>query len=221
MAYILLHYYLYSNDTSGSMMDKLKGYLYYIMVIDFIVAYFMSRYSGSDEEDDVENPKGGQNYTNEQREQMMRNIDDLKRMQMISSANFGAGHGGNPSNQLTQKPNNLIGRKESQGQTQQQPQPKREPEKQQENKEELEESLKESVKDVQSQKSPFMSQDEIKEEEKKKNNASKSTPIEKDSPKQQKQKEQKKKEKKIEDTDIPVYKSSTVSKKSDIEEDDD
>jgi hypothetical protein len=87
IAYILLHYYLYSGERFA-FLEKIKSYLYYVMVIDLIVAYFLSKSSSSEEEneDRQDDPKGG--YTDNQRTEIEKNIQELRKMQMLQADNY-------------------------------------------------------------------------------------------------------------------------------------
>jgi hypothetical protein len=103
LLYIFLHYYLYSKSR-GQFPDKIKGYLYYIMGIDLIIAYVISKYfsNSTDLESDqtdtnnsdnniVTHKKGNMNYTGSEREQINRNINnindinDYKKSRMIQN----------------------------------------------------------------------------------------------------------------------------------------
>lgn len=78
LMYILLHYYLFS-DERWYMLEKLKSYLYYIMAFDLGVAYFVSKWYAPTEDEEEEKQNGG--YTYEERLQMERDLQELKRMQ--------------------------------------------------------------------------------------------------------------------------------------------
>ena len=78
IAYVLLHYYLYSGERFD-LLNKLRDYLYYIMALDLGVAYFLSKFSTDSEEDEREH-RGG-DITREEREEIERNLQELKRMQ--------------------------------------------------------------------------------------------------------------------------------------------
>lgn len=76
--YVLLHYYLYMNGGSSSMIDKVKQYLYYVMGADFCIAYFLSSQKKSSDENNDEtqgySPEELQriNYQQMEMEQMRR-----------------------------------------------------------------------------------------------------------------------------------------------------
>lgn len=78
IAYILLHYYLYSGERF-ELLDKLKNYLYYVMALDLGVAYFLSKFSSSD--DEKSNERASQEYSKEDREEIERNLYELRKMQ--------------------------------------------------------------------------------------------------------------------------------------------
>ena len=63
--YVLLHYYLYSSPMNG-MLSTVKQYLYYLMFVDFGIAYFLS--SQTVQEENEEDSEDGQlnEYTPEQ-----------------------------------------------------------------------------------------------------------------------------------------------------------
>jgi len=78
--YILLHYYLFIGDR-GEIINKYKNYIYYVMGIDFAIAYALSVISSSDdnndEEDDEEEKKQKSNQnepTPEQKDQYLRQL---------------------------------------------------------------------------------------------------------------------------------------------------
>ena len=76
--YILLHYYLFIGDR-GEIINKYKNYIYYVMGIDFAIAYALSIMSSSndeeEEEDDEKKQKNNQNEpTPEQKEQYLRQL---------------------------------------------------------------------------------------------------------------------------------------------------
>jgi len=77
--YILLHYYLFIGDR-GEIINKYKNYIYYVMGIDFAIAYALSVMTSNnddeEEEDDNEKKqKPNQNEpTPEQKEQYLRQL---------------------------------------------------------------------------------------------------------------------------------------------------
>lgn len=78
--YILLHYYLFSNQRHD-IVEKLKDYLYYIMSIDLIIAYFLNRFNRPKKDDDSDKDKI---KSKEEKEQLEKSIELLRlRAQMI------------------------------------------------------------------------------------------------------------------------------------------
>ena len=75
IAYVLLHYYLSTNQTI-EIVDKFKGYLYYLMAIDLAIAFFLSK--GTAECDDIESSKG---YTKDEKKQIEQDLQTLRRTQ--------------------------------------------------------------------------------------------------------------------------------------------
>ena len=73
IAYILLHYYLYSRENI-EFVENIKGYIYYIMTIDLAVAYFLSIMFKVDTDEDEEN----RGYSKEQRKEIEKNLQELK-----------------------------------------------------------------------------------------------------------------------------------------------
>lgn len=80
IAYILLHYYLHSGK-NNEIMEKIKAYLYYAMVVDLMMAYYLSRPSIEDDESD--NIRDG--YSDDQTMEIGRDIEELKKMQMAQT----------------------------------------------------------------------------------------------------------------------------------------
>lgn len=76
--YVLLHYYLYTSP-ANDMLEQVKKYIYYVIPVDFGVAYFlMSRNKNkNNEEKKQENPDG---YSPE--EIKMIEMENVRRMQM-------------------------------------------------------------------------------------------------------------------------------------------
>lgn len=75
--YALLHYYLYSSPING-LFEQLKKYLYYIMAVDFGLAYFLSSKNNNEHNEDEENQE---EYSQE--ELKMIEMENIKRMQMM------------------------------------------------------------------------------------------------------------------------------------------
>ena len=78
LIYILLHYYLHSGER-WFLLDKLKTYLYYVMVVDFGVAYVLSKWNNSSSE---ETDRSDEPMSNEQKNARQRDIEELRRMQI-------------------------------------------------------------------------------------------------------------------------------------------
>jgi hypothetical protein len=83
LAYILLHYYLYSGER-WFLFEKLKTYLYYVMTIDLAIAYFLSKWNTPQEDDsDDEEKQNEDSYSRNQRLEIERNLQELRRMQSM------------------------------------------------------------------------------------------------------------------------------------------
>ena len=92
--YILLHHYLYSMNKI-TFLDQFKGYLYYAMIVDLFVAYFLTKNLNDSENNDNEesDQKNSQqdnsqhgvlnqnNYTLAQQHAIMRNLEEERRLQ--------------------------------------------------------------------------------------------------------------------------------------------
>lgn len=78
IAYILLHYYLYS-EKRFEVLDKLKSYLYYVMALDLGMAYYLTKWSTPQIDEDKKQTDNL--YTHEQRAEIDRNLRELKNMQ--------------------------------------------------------------------------------------------------------------------------------------------
>lgn len=191
LAYVLLNYYLYSGERF-ELLNKLKQYFFYVMALDLAIAYFLSKFSGSSSSNESEGK-----YTNDEREEIERNLQEIKRMQM------------NPAELQKQK---MMQQYEQHQYEQQkllhQYQQKEQLRQQQENEQEKSEKG--------SQQSPFMTREEIKESEKnekkekrgKKEEQSKkktTTTSSSSSSEKPKKKHKSKKDNLDEDTHIPAY----------------
>lgn len=75
--YVLLHYWLYS-DVRFEFLEKLKGYIYYVMLVDMCVAWWFSRPT-IESDDDCDD----KNYSPEKRADIMKNLDEMRQMQMM------------------------------------------------------------------------------------------------------------------------------------------
>jgi|688.fasta_scaffold68406_4 type IV secretory pathway VirB10-like protein len=72
--YILLHYYLFIGDR-GEIINKYKNYIYYVMGIDFAIAYALSVMSSSnDDEDEDDEKKQKPNQNEPTQEQYLRQL---------------------------------------------------------------------------------------------------------------------------------------------------
>lgn len=72
--YLLLHYWLYS-DVRFEFLEKLKGYIYYVMCVDMCVGWWFSRAEPEEESED-------KSYTPEQRADIMNNLQEMRKMQL-------------------------------------------------------------------------------------------------------------------------------------------
>lgn len=109
LVYILLHYYLHAQER-WEILEKLKGYLYYIMVIDFLIACAWAKFSGSSDDTDTEENEThrGQKFTNEEQDEIERNMQELRRMQMMKQQALMASDTGNNQNALFVKRNEAV-----------------------------------------------------------------------------------------------------------------
>ena len=80
IAYLVLHYYLHSSENLG-FIDNFKGYFYYLLGVDFMVALTLSRMTSEDEyfED-------GEGYTKDQRDKIEKKLLELQEIQNKSPA---------------------------------------------------------------------------------------------------------------------------------------
>lgn len=76
--YLLLHYWLYL-DARAEFIEKLKGYIYYVMAVDLCVGWWFSRVSEEDN-DDADTEK---EYTPEQRADIMKSLQEMRKMQAM------------------------------------------------------------------------------------------------------------------------------------------
>lgn len=80
--YVYVHYYLYSGER-WYVLEKLKSYLYYVMILDFIITYIIMKWNTPVEED--EELERQANYTAEQKLQNEKDLDELKRMSQMEA----------------------------------------------------------------------------------------------------------------------------------------
>jgi len=172
IVYTVLHYYLYSHT---DFLNNVKKYLYYVMGIDFAIAYCLTKYYSTSNEPETDDGS----YSDEQRQLIMSRLNEIKRLHTPQSLE--ASH-----LQEAQKESQL--REALQAQQAQQAKQATQSEVSQK---EPQQPTKQSEEDKQS-KSPFMSKDEVEESKKAKKKKSKSSKKEK-------------REKIVEDTDIPIY----------------
>lgn len=76
LAYIVLHYYLFSGK-NYDIVDTIRGYIYYVITIDLIIAWFLTRMTTDNSCDDDE----PDNYTQEQRQEIENNLQQLRQAQ--------------------------------------------------------------------------------------------------------------------------------------------
>jgi len=87
IAYILLHYYLYSGE-KFAFLEKLKSYLYYVMAVDLALAYYLSKSSITPDEDDEEKRDCVRGeYSDNQRVEIEKGMQELRKMQMAQTEN--------------------------------------------------------------------------------------------------------------------------------------
>ena len=84
--YVLLSYYLYS-DKRSDMIEKFKPYFYYLMVVDFGLAYFLTKYLSNNEIDDDEQYEQNQRQLQQIEKNVRHNIIRAQRMQQLSDNN--------------------------------------------------------------------------------------------------------------------------------------
>ena len=176
--YILLHYYLYLSER-WFVLEKLKPYLYYVMVVDLAVAYFMIKWNNSSEYDLDEDKQSESGYTKDQKMEIEKNLQELRKMQ---------------STQVEQHRQKLL--------------PSQEMSEHLGSSQALHNKEKDDDTGTVSQKSPFMTKKQIEKEEfkKEKNEVKSKSSNSHDKPQLKSPKEKYKKKKVIEsDTDINVY----------------
>lgn len=81
LAYVILHYYLWSSPQLD-IVDKMKSYMYYLIFIDLAIAYFLSRgYVSNDEQEE-----GG--YSNEEKKEIEDSIMELKKSRQVDADTY-------------------------------------------------------------------------------------------------------------------------------------
>lgn len=75
IAYILLHHYFYS-VSRGELADKIKKYIYYLMMIDLAIAFLLYKWFSPTEPEEKNSV-----YSDDQANSIKKNLDDLKKMQ--------------------------------------------------------------------------------------------------------------------------------------------
>jgi hypothetical protein len=79
--YVMLHYYLFSGKRM-EILDKFKNYIYYVMPIDLALAYFLCKTSIVEDKTKENNEENG-DMSHEQQAEVMKNIEDMRRMQFM------------------------------------------------------------------------------------------------------------------------------------------
>lgn len=79
--YILLHYFLHLKKRN-EIVEKIKKYIYYVIGLDLMFAFFMSRRSRHNEEDDEEQVEE-HTYSNNEKEDIMKSYEEMKRLQNL------------------------------------------------------------------------------------------------------------------------------------------
>lgn len=189
LAYIVLNYYLYS-ENAPAFVDSYKSYVYFLMILDLAIAYFLSKGTHNAEDEQIDG------YTKEQKKQIE---DDL--MALRNSKR-------NQANIYTQRAMQLNQEKINQSQFE-----AKNKQCQNNNNDDDNESD-----EVGSNKSPFKTIDEVEEDDRKaklktsiKKTTTSSSSSEESEKKQNKTvktkstQQKKKKNTTDEDTDIPVY----------------
>ena len=87
VGYKLLHYYLFSGE-HNALLEKLKSYLYYLMVVDLIVAYLVSKWFSSPQSAESIEKHSYDAYGKEKRREISNNLQELKRMQEASAEQY-------------------------------------------------------------------------------------------------------------------------------------
>lgn len=77
--YILLHYYVHSGERM-EFLEKIKSYLYYIMAIDLGIAFILYKFTQTSDHADDEKENDTESYTKKERDDIDRNIAELKQM---------------------------------------------------------------------------------------------------------------------------------------------
>jgi len=174
LLYLVLHYYLYSDNNRWEVVDKMKHYIYYAMFVDFVISYLLLKWNAPSSSSE-ENSELGNNLTQESIDEIEKNYRELRELRNQIS----------PAEQYRNK--KLEKEKEEAPPVQQ-----------------LEEDNSASA----SQKSPFMTRDEIKNSDKDKNKEERIT--ERKEPKKSKKSKKEEVENNDEDnvgtdTHIPIY----------------
>jgi hypothetical protein len=87
--YVYTHYYLYSAERIA-LLEKIKPYLYYVLVLDLVITYFLMKWNSPSEEDEFDISKNDNNEQSnsrriESREQLNNDLQELKRMAQMET----------------------------------------------------------------------------------------------------------------------------------------
>jgi hypothetical protein len=156
IVYTVLHYYLYSHT---DFLNNVKKYLYYVMGIDFAIAYCLTKYYSTSNEPETDDGS----YSDEQRQLIMSRLNEIKRLHTPQSLEASQLQEAQKESQLREALQAQQAQQATQSEVSQ-----KEPQQQ----------SKQSEEDKQS-KSPFMSKDEVEESKKAKKKKSKSSKKEK------------------------------------------
>ena len=77
--YILLHYYLYSFNTI-TFLDQYKSYLYYVVLLDLGVSYYMIK-SSKHSSHKSSNEDSEKKYSKEKTDEINKTLDELRKLQ--------------------------------------------------------------------------------------------------------------------------------------------
>lgn len=230
VGYVALHWYLHMEKREG-IVEKIREYLYYTMVIDIITAFALSmvyppkpEIEASEEESNEtnknENNNNKEEYTEEQKRAIMQKMQDAKRLQQQRMKEMNAQNGQKPAD----NPEKTNEPKSSDAKQQGESTPVPTNNKKTSSAEKTKENSKESNKNAEN----VNNDDEDGSNEPKRSIFTKSTESNDDDEEEEKEKETKEKvdatkinvkgkskdkEESIQDTEIPVYDSNKKKNK--------
>src|SRR5579872_1640518 len=89
IGYVILHWYLHMEQREG-IVEKIREYLYYAMVIDVVTAYIWMMLSPvksdketEDKEDTKNRERGNEQYTPEEKKMIMQRMQEARRLQQM------------------------------------------------------------------------------------------------------------------------------------------